>query len=195
MATPAPATTLVPTAALIEYLGQGELDEAETNRATLCLEAARSTLERFCGRSFTTTTETRLFDVPVNTTELLVGDFQNITELAARSRFDEDYRVLPTDAYRMRRDGPHRPFRSIRRVDGYRFRQGDDNVRINATWGMTLPADAELPILMEAAYLFQTNKAPGGQYVGHDGEAFEDVRARNPAFYSVADNWKIPVIS
>ena len=160
MVSPAPATTLVPVDALLEYLGIGNPGEAETNRATLCVEAARSTLERFCGRSFTTTTETRFFDVPVNTTELRVGDFQNITELAARSRFDEAYRVLAADAYRSARAAPHRPFRSIRRVDGYRFRQGTDNVRVNATWGMTLPADAEVPILMEAAYLFQANKAP-----------------------------------
>ena len=87
MATPAPAQTLVPVDALLEYLNISNPGQAETSRATLCLEAARATLERFCGREFTTTEETRFFDVEADTTELLVGDFQTITELAARGRF------------------------------------------------------------------------------------------------------------
>ena len=194
MATPAPAQTLVPVDALLEYLNISNPGQAETNRATLCLEAARSTLERFCGREFTTTTETRFFDVSVNTTELLVGDVQTVTEVAARGRFGGDYVDVPTTGYTLRRDAPHRPYRRIRRTDGYRWLQGDDNVRIKATWGMTLPTDAELPILMEAAHLFQVNKAPGGQYVGAGGEELDDVMARNPAFYSVMDNYKIGVI-
>ena len=194
MAAPAPAATLVPVDALLEYLGVTDPGQAETNRATLCLEAARATLERFCGREFTTTTEVRFFDVPVNTPELLVGDFQAITEIAARGRLGGGYVDLPTTAYAVRRDGPHRPYRRIRRTDGYRFLQGLDNVRINGTWGMTLPADAELPILMEAAHLFQANQSPGGAYVGADGELIDDVRARNPAFYSVMDNWKIGLV-
>ena len=47
---------------------------------------------------------------------------------------------------------------------------------------------------MEAAHLFQANKAPGGDYVGADGALIDDIRARNPAFYSVMDNWKIGLI-
>lgn len=194
MATPAPAQTLVPVDALLEYLGISNPGQAETGRATLCLEAARATLERFTGREFTETTETRLFDVGADTSELLVGDFQTITELAARGRYRGDYEVLPTTAYSTRRDAPHRPYRRIRRTDGYRFQQGMDSVRIAATWGMTLPADAELPILMEAAHLFQQNQAPGGAYVGADGGSVDDVWARNPAFYSVMENWKIGLV-
>ena len=39
-----------------------------------------------------------------------------------------------------------------------------------ATWGMTLPTDAELPILMEAAHLFQAEPGTGRfVYVGADG--------------------------
>ena len=178
----------------MEYLGISNPGQAETSRATLCLEAARSTLERFCGREFTTTTETRFFDVGADTSELLIGDVQTATEVAVRGRFRGDYVIVPSTAYSLRRDAPHRPYRRIRRVDGHRFQQGDDNVRINGTWGMTLPADAELPILMEAAHLFQQNKAPGGQYAGADGGVVDDVWARNPAFYSVMENWKIGLI-
>ena len=194
MAAPDPAHTLVPVPALLEYLGISDPGQAENQRATICLEAARSTLERMCGRQFTTTTEVRTFDVDVNTTELLVGDFQSVGEISARVRFSDNYAVLPTTAYSVRRDGPHRPYRRIRRTDGEQFAQGDDNVRINATWGMTLPPDAELPILMEAAHLFQANKSPGGLYVSHDNESVDEVRARNPAFYSVVDNWKIALL-
>ena len=96
-------------------------------------------MERFCGREFTTTTEVRFFDVPVNTYELLIGDIQEATQVAARGRLGGGYVDLPTTGYSLRRDAPHRPYRRIRRTDGYRFQQGEDNVRINATWGMTPP--------------------------------------------------------
>ena len=194
MATPDPVATLVPVSSLLEYLGISDPGQAETQRATLCLEAARSTLERFCGREFTTITETRLFDVEVNTAELLIGDFQTLTSVETRRQYDDVYSTLASTAYSARRDAPHRPYRRLRRTDGQMFWQGPDNVRIAGTWGMTLPQDLELPILMECAYLFQTNKAPGGTYIGADGETIEDVRSRNPAFYSVADNWKISVV-
>ena len=195
MADPAPATTLVPVPSLLEYLGITDPGQPETQRATICLEAARATLERICGRQFTTTDETRYFDVAVNTTELLVGDFQQATEIAARRRVTDPYEELAPSAWVGRRDGPHRPYRRIRRQDGNQFAQGQDAVRITATWGMVLPDDAELPILMEAAYLYQTNKAPGGPFVNAEGDTVTDVMTRNPAFFSVADNWKVGVVA
>lgn len=187
-----PAHTLVPVASLREYLGITEEDEAETSRALLCLEAAKQTLERFTGRRFSTMTETRFFDVAYETTEMVVGDFQSVSEVATRGRHSQDYTILAAGDYTLRKDDPERPYRRIRRTSGY-FYQGDDNLRVSGVWGMTLPTDLELGILMETAHLFQSNQSPGGEYLGADGSLVEDISARNPAFFSVMDNWRVGV--
>ena len=196
MASPPAVTTLVPVATLLEWLDINDEDNSEQERAILCLETARNTLDRLCAREFVAEsedrTEDRYFEIPYSEKEIEVDDFQVLNSVEYKGIFARDFTTLARDKYRTDKLAYNRPQRLIIRTDGMYFPQGE--VKVNARWGIVLPPDGELAILQEAAYLFQTNKAPGGSYVTASGEEIDDIVARNPALYDVVDNFKLPVI-
>ena len=197
MPTPPPVTTLVPVATLLEWLDITDEDNSEQERAVLCLETARHTIDRLCSREFVSADENRVedryFRIEYSEKDIEVDDFQEVNSVEYMGIFQRDFTTLADTNYRTDRLAHNRPLRRIIRTDGMYFPQGE--VKVNAKWGIVLPPDGELAILQEAAYLFQTNKAPGGVYITADGQEVEELMARNPALYSVVDNYKLPVIA
>ena len=180
-----------------EFQEWGELDlsqSAEQNRADLCLATATVTFERMCGRRFSKVTEAREVEVPVNSREVLLGDFQSLTLVETLSDRGEDWVVVPATEYRPVRLAQGRPYRLIRRTGRARyFPQG--MLRATGEWGMDVPDDIKIGVMQEAFFYFQSNQAPGGEGSDYEGNTVEEFRARNPVIYSVVDNWAIGVAS
>lgn len=160
-----------------EWLGTPAPTGEEANRAQLCLDAAADKVESLCGRQFRSVTEPRIFDVPLSQTELLVDDYQTITQVETRNHITSDYIALDTAGYESWRSRTDRPYQVIRRTDGYSWPSGDSAVRVTGTWGwpvdqggnVQVPPLVKLATIMAAAALFQSNKSPGGDAIGYDG--------------------------
>ena len=186
-----PTSTLVPRTDLEAFLGDTDLDDG---RADQCLEAARQSVERMITRTLTAEgdpfTEAQTFEVAYSggTTYDLGQDLQSATRVETRREGATEWTVV-TD-YELVRYQHQRPYRAVYRESGW----PRGRLRVTGTWGLALTPDLTQAILQEAAYLYQSAKYIGGDLVSADGQTEDEMLARNPAFYTLIDAYKVGMV-
>ena len=189
---------LATVAEVAEWLGQPAPSGQEETRMILCLESASQKVESICGRRFESITETRTFDTSTLDSELLVDDFQNVTAVEERQYRQDDYVPIDSGDYESFRTRSDRPFGILRRIDHRYWAVGDGAVRVTAQWGWgqdnqgnsIIPDSVKLAAIMESAARYQSNKNPGGDGTGFEGDVVPSVLAYDPRVLQLLDPFK-----
>ena len=169
---------------------------AEHDRLSRIVETASETVERRCGRSFTSATGQRSFTVHRRTREVLVGDIQSATAVEHRYFPQGDYVPLAAADYTLGGGLVGRPSRMIIRLDG-QFNPGPDAVRVTGVWGWaSVPPSVQQAVIMETARLMMRVKSPGGGLSGFDGsDMLPGGIVRDVDIMELLDNYTIPVMA
>ena len=189
---------LVQVAQIADWLGwEASRRTAEQDRLTRIAETASGLIERKCGRSFGSVTETRSFDVNYRTDEIHIGDIASASLVEVRRFVGGDYSPLAQADYELYAAEPGRPARWIRRTDRYPFPAGGNGaLRITGTWGWAaVPPDIQQAVVMEASRLILRQQSPQGDMNEFQGGDYDMRSNYDPDILDIVDNYKVAVIA